>query len=64
VATQPNERKELLNVCDIGIAPHKSTHTAVAVDGDEQPIARFTFPARVRGRPISRPLSGATPAET
>jgi transposase len=30
----------------IGIDPHKSTHTAVAVDRDEQPIARFTFPAR------------------
>ena len=30
----------------IGIDPHKSTHTAVAVDRDERPIARFTFPAR------------------
>lgn len=30
----------------IGIDPHKSTHTAVAVGRDEQPIARYTFPAR------------------
>jgi transposase len=29
----------------IGIDPHKSTHTAVAVDRDEQQIARFTLPA-------------------
>ena len=29
----------------IGIDPHKSTHTAVAVDRDEHPIARLTFPA-------------------
>ena len=29
----------------IGIDPHKSTHTAVAVDGDELPIARLTLPA-------------------
>ena len=29
----------------IGIDPHKSTHTAVAVDRDEQPIARLTLPA-------------------
>jgi hypothetical protein len=25
----------------IGIGPHKATHTAVAIDGDEQPIARL-----------------------
>ena len=25
----------------IGIDPHKATHTAVAIDGDEQPIARL-----------------------
>jgi transposase len=30
----------------IGIDPHKSTHTAVAVDRDEQPIARLMLPAR------------------
>ena len=30
----------------IGIDPHKSTHTAVAVDRDEQPLARLTFPAK------------------
>ena len=29
----------------IGIDPHKSTHTAVAVDRDEQQIARLTLPA-------------------
>src|SRR5262245_43363456 len=29
----------------IGIDPHKLTHTAVAVDRDEQPIARLTFTA-------------------
>lgn len=30
----------------IGIDPHKSTHTAVAVDQEERPIARLTLPAR------------------
>jgi transposase len=29
----------------IGIDPHKSTHTAVAVDRDERPVARLTLPA-------------------
>jgi transposase len=29
----------------IGIDPHKSTHTAVAVDRDERSIARLTLPA-------------------
>src|SRR5262245_10756743 len=29
----------------IGIDPHKSTHTAAAVDCDELPIARLTVPA-------------------
>jgi hypothetical protein len=24
----------------IGVDPHKSTHTAVAIDGDEQPLTR------------------------
>ena len=28
----------------IGIDPHKSTHTAVAVDRDENQIARLTLP--------------------
>ena len=28
----------------IGIDPHKSTHTAVAVDCDEHPLARLTLP--------------------
>ena len=32
----------------IGIDPHKSTHTAVAVDRDERPIARLTLPASRR----------------
>ena len=25
----------------IGIDPHKATHTAVAIDGDERPLARL-----------------------
>jgi hypothetical protein len=25
----------------IGVDPHKATHTAVAIDGDEQPLARL-----------------------
>ena len=29
----------------IGIDPHKSTHTAVAIDGDEQPLARLQVAA-------------------
>jgi transposase len=46
-AVDPNhEMKEHLMPVTIGIDPHKSTHTAVAVDRDEQPIARLTMPAR------------------
>jgi transposase len=29
----------------IGVDPHKATHTAVANDGDERPVARLQFPA-------------------
>ncbi len=29
----------------IGIDPHKATHTAVAIDRDEQPIARLVVVA-------------------
>ena len=29
----------------IGIDPHKSTHTAVAVDREERTLARLTLPA-------------------
>jgi transposase len=29
----------------IGVDPHKSTHTAVAIDGDEQPLARLQIVA-------------------
>ncbi len=29
----------------IGIDPHKASHTAVAIDGDEHPIARLTVTA-------------------
>ena len=29
----------------IGIDPHKATHTAVAIDGDEQPLARLQVTA-------------------
>lgn len=46
----------------IGIDPHKSTHTAVAVDRDEQPIARFTFLASA-GQ-TERLLAWAEPLDT
>lgn len=29
----------------IGIDPHKGSHTTVAIDGDEHPVARLTVPA-------------------
>ena len=29
----------------IGIDPHKATHTAVAIDGDERPLARLQLTA-------------------
>jgi transposase len=29
----------------IGVDPHKATHTAVAIDGDERPVARLQLPA-------------------
>jgi hypothetical protein len=29
----------------IGVDPHKSTHTAVAIDRDEQPLARVQLVA-------------------
>ncbi len=29
----------------IGIDPHKGSHTAVAIDGDEHPVARLTVTA-------------------
>jgi transposase len=29
----------------IGVDPHKATHTAVAIDGDEQPVGRLQLPA-------------------
>lgn len=46
----------------IGIDPHKSTHTAVAVDRDEQPIARLTLPA-TRGQ-TDRLLVWAEPLDS
>ena len=46
MATQPTSARSFFMSVTIGIDPHKSTHTAVAVDRDEQPIARLTFPAR------------------
>jgi hypothetical protein len=46
VATQPTSAGSFCMSVTIGIDPHKSTHTAVAVDRNEQPIPRFTFPAR------------------
>ena len=30
----------------IGIDPHKATHTAVAIDGDERPLARLQLHRR------------------
>ena len=35
----------------IGIDPHKATHTAVAIDGDEQPLARLQVAADRSTRP-------------
>jgi hypothetical protein len=29
----------------IGVDPHKATHTAVAIDGNERPIARLELTA-------------------
>ena len=29
----------------IGVDPHKATHTAVAIDGDERPLARLQLVA-------------------
>jgi transposase len=29
----------------IGVDPHKATHTAVAIDGHERPVARLQLPA-------------------
>ena len=43
----------------IGIDPHKSTHTAVAVDRDERPLARLTLPAT--GCQTQRLLAWAEP---
>jgi len=43
----------------IGIDPHKSTHTAVAVDRDERPLARLTLPAS--GCQTQRLLAWAEP---
>jgi hypothetical protein len=37
----------------IGVDPHKSTHTAVAIDGDEQPLAR----GATGGGPLSDPAA-------
>jgi transposase len=43
----------------IGIDPHKATHTAVAIDGQERPIARLELPAD-RAQTV-RLLAWATP---
>jgi transposase len=43
----------------IGVDPHKATHTAVAIDGDERPLARLRL---VAGRcRTQRLLAGAEP---
>jgi len=46
----------------IGIDPHKSTHTAVAVDRDEHQLARLTLPAD--GHQTDRLLAWAEPLDT
>ena len=46
----------------IGIDPHKSTHTAVAVDRDERTLARLTVPA-TKGQ-TQRLLAWAEPLDT
>ena len=57
MATQPLNMEEHLMSVTIGIDPHKSTHTAVAVDRDEQPVrACSTLPAERRSdRPVCWP---------
>jgi transposase len=57
-----HEMKEHWMSVIIGIDPHKSTHTAVAVDRDEQPVARLTLPARA-GQ-TERLLAWAEPLDT
>ena len=46
----------------IGIDPHKATHTAVAIDRDEQPLARVQLVAD-RGQ-VQRLLAWAEPLGT
>ena len=46
----------------IGIDPHKSTHTAVAVDGDERQLARLTL--RADRHQTSRLLAWAAPFDS
>jgi hypothetical protein len=43
----------------IGIDPHKSTHTAVAIDVEERPLARLQLPADLAQ--VGRLLAWATP---
>ena len=50
MASQPRIKEHSMSVT-IGIDPHKSTHTAVAVDRDEQPLARLHVAGDQRVRP-------------
>jgi transposase len=43
--THPRVLEEELHVRDHRDRPHKSTHTAVAIDADEQPLARLRVTA-------------------
>ena len=54
-----HEMKEHSMAVTIGIDPHKSTHTAVAIDRDERPVARLTLPAN--GGQTDRLLAWAEP---
>jgi hypothetical protein len=46
----------------IGIDPHKSTHTAVAIDRDERQLARLTL--RADGNQTDRLLAWAEPLDS
>jgi transposase len=52
-------REEALTMVLIGVDPHKASHMAVAIDGDEQPIARLQVVAD--RRQLQRLLAWAEP---
>src|SRR5215216_216816 len=45
VVTHPRVHEEDSMKVMIGIDPHKSTHTAVAIDSDERPVGRLVLTA-------------------